>query len=149
MTVARRTCVTVAALALTIAGTALAGCTEVEEASSEGYQPAKVEGLEDAEVKRVTFTEEAVARIGLRTATVRRSGTRTVVPSAALIYDEEGEAYVYTSPKPRSFVREEVEVDRVEGGRALLSDGPPVGTPVVTVGAAEVLGAELEIAGGH
>ena len=31
----------------------------------------------------------------------------------------------------------------------LLAAGPPPGTEVVTVGAAEVYGAELEIAGGH
>jgi hypothetical protein len=42
-----------------------------------------------------------------------------------------------------------VEVDRVERDRVLLTDGPPAGSEVVTVGATEVYGAELEIAGGH
>ena len=46
-------------------------------------------------------------------------------------------------------MRAEVKVDRIDGDRVLLSEGPPAGTKVVTVGAAEVYGAELEIAGSH
>ncbi len=56
---------------------------------------------------------------------------------------------MYTSTGPLSFLRQEVEVDRVEGSVAFLLDGPPAGSRVVTVGAAEVYGTELEIAGGH
>ena len=37
-------------------------------------------------------------------------------------------------------------LDRIEGQRVYLSDGPPAGTAVVTVGATEVYGTELEIA---
>jgi multidrug efflux pump subunit AcrA (membrane-fusion protein) len=70
---------------------------------------------------------------------------RNVVPYAALIYDPEGKTYVYTSPKPLEYLREEVKVDRIEGDRVLVSRGPPAGTEVVTVGAAEVYGTELEV----
>jgi len=56
---------------------------------------------------------------------------------------------VYTTAKPLTFEREPVTVDRIEGNRVLLSDGPPAGTKVVTRGATEVYGAELDIAGSH
>jgi len=134
---------------LVVAALALAGCSEVEESSSSSYEPAKLQPVKGTDFQRVTFTAEGAERTGLRTAPVLRSGGRTVVPYAALIYDSAGKAYVYTSPEPRAFLRAQVKVDRVEGDRALLSDGPPSGTRVVTVGAAEVYGAELEIGGSH
>jgi hypothetical protein len=45
------------------------------------------------------------------------------------------------------FVRHEVGLVRDDAGVALLSAGPPAGTPVVTVGVAEVAGVEDEV--GH
>jgi hypothetical protein len=42
-----------------------------------------------------------------------------------------------------------VEVSRVGGDQALLSDGPRAGTKVVTVGAAELLATEYEILNQH
>lgn len=145
----RRSRLLAAGLALVVAGLPLSGCTEVEESSSAGYEPAKLEPVKGkgTDAVRVTFTAEGAKRTGLQTARVRSSGKRRVVPQAALIYDGAGKAYVYTNPEGLSFVREEIAVDRIEGDRVLLTDGPPVGTEVVTVGAAEVYGAELEIAG--
>ena len=99
--------------------------------------------------KRVRFTAEGAKRTGLKTATVGQSGNHRVVPYAALIYDGAGKSYVYTSPRRLTFVRAEVEVRRVQSDRVLLAGGPPAGSSVVTVGAAQVYGAELEIAGGH
>ena len=57
----------------------------------------------------------AAERLDIQTAPVRggRRGRR-VVPYAALIYDEHGATWVYTSPKPLSFVRDPVEVERIE-----------------------------------
>jgi hypothetical protein len=136
-----------AGLALAL-GLPLAACKEVEEAASTHYEPSKVEAIGGTDLKRVAFTAEAARRAGLRTAEVRRAGHHTAVPYPALIYDPEGATYVFTSPKPLSFVREQVEVDRIEGDVAFLSDGPPVGTRVVTAGALEAYGTELEIASG-
>jgi hypothetical protein len=67
------------------------------------------------------------------------------VPYAALLYEPGGETWVYTSPGEHAFVRAPVEVDRIDGGLATLRSGPPVGTPVVIVGVAELYGAELGI----
>jgi multidrug efflux pump subunit AcrA (membrane-fusion protein) len=94
----------------------------------------------------VTFTEEGAKRTGLKTGEIRREGGRKVVPYAALIYDPEGKTYVYTSPKPLTYLRAAVKVKRIKGQRVIVSDGPPAGTDVVTVGAAEVYGTELEVA---
>lgn len=139
-----------AGVTLAVAALPLSGCTEVETETATSYEPAKLEPVKgDGDLKRVIFTAEGARRTGLETAPVRSSGEHKVVPYAALIYDAEGKTYVFTSPAPLSFVRSAVQVRDIEGDRVLLSDGPPVGTEVVTVGAAEVYGTELEIAGGH
>ena len=134
------------ALALALAALALAGCTEVESEAEVGYQPAKLTEIEGSEdLQRVTFTEEGARRVGLETAQVKRNGQGTVIPYKAMLYDAEGKTYVYTSPKPLEYLREEVEVDRITGDRVYLSDGPAAGTEIVTTGVVEVYGTELEI----
>jgi hypothetical protein len=65
------------------------------------------------------------------------------VPYGAVYYDAKGAAWVYVNTAPLAFERRRIEVDRVVGDLAFLSDGPPVGTPVVTVGAALLFGAEI------
>jgi hypothetical protein len=136
-----------AGVMLAVAGLSLSACTEVETETAAGYEPATLESVKGRDdLKRVTVTAEGAKRIGLKTGEVGRSEGHKAVPYAALIYDPEGDVYVYTRSRRLSFLREEVEVRRVDGNRALLSTGPPAGTNVVTVGAAEVYGAELEIA---
>jgi hypothetical protein len=66
-----------------------------------------------------------------------------VVPYSAVFYDAKGSAWVYVNTSPLAFERQRIAVDRVVGDRAVLSEGPPVGTPVVTVGAALLYGAEI------
>ena len=63
-----------------------------------------------------------------------------------MIYDADGETYTYTAPEPRTYVRQKIVIDHVDGDSVMLSDGPPAGTEVVTVGAAEVYGSEFEVA---
>lgn len=72
---------------------------------------------------------------------------RKVVPYSALIYDPHGQTWIYTSPKPRTFVRHKVEVDYIQGKVAVLKDGPPTGTVVASVGVAELYGTEFKV--GH
>lgn len=133
-----------AGLALALA---LAACQEVEETHEAVYVPSELTEIEESDSPRVSFTEEGARRTGLRTAAVKRNGAGKVVPYEALIYDAEGGTYVYQSPEPLTYRRVAVDVDRIEGERVLFSGGPPVGMQVVTVGAAEVHGAELEVAG--
>jgi len=68
-----------------------------------------------------------------------------VVPYSAILYDTFGNNWVYTSPQPLIFVHHAVTVEYVERDVAVLTDGPAVGTQVVTVGAAELMGIELKI----
>ena len=139
------------AVATVAAGLSLSACKEVESESASGYEPTKLEAIKgkSEDFQRVTFTPEGAARVDVKTGTVNRSKGRKYVPYAALIYTGEVKTYVYTTSKPRTYERSAVTVDRIEGNRVLLSKGPPAGTKVVTRGAAEVYGAELDIAGSH
>jgi hypothetical protein len=118
-----------------------------EAASDEG--PAKVEPIKGTDVARVTLTPEATRRLGVETAPVRRAGVggraRLVIPYAAVLYDAEGNAFAFTSPQPRVFVRRPLKIDYIRDGRAVLKSGPRPGTPVVTVASAELLGTEYGV----
>ena len=130
-------------------GLSLSACTGVESPSAEGYQPASVEEVEGLEVSRVTFTQEGADRVDLETTSATEVGGQTAVDYAALIYDGQGVPWVYTIAEPLTFVRAQVVVDRIDADQVILTSGLDSGTEVVTVGAAEVYGAELDIAGGH
>jgi hypothetical protein len=129
-------------------GLLLTGCSEVDEEGAEPYQASRLVDVGHG-LKQVTFTAEGARRVDLKTAASVINGTGTVVEYAALIYDEQGASWVYTAPSPLTYLRASVVVDRIEGNRVFLSKGPPAGTKVVTVGAAEVFGAESDIAGGQ
>jgi hypothetical protein len=70
---------------------------------------------------------------------------RKVVPYAAVLYGVHGETWVYTNPEPLVFVRSPITIDYIEGDLAILSEGPEVGTAVVTLGAAELFGTETGV----
>jgi hypothetical protein len=110
------------------------------------HEPAKLEPIKGTDVQRVIFDAEGAKRVGLKTAPIRQNGQGTVIPYDAVIYDADGKTYAYTAPKPLTYVRQEIAIDHVAGDSVMLSDGPPAGTKVVTVGAAEVYGTEFEVA---
>jgi hypothetical protein len=128
---------------MTLAALCVGGCGDLEE--SESHYPVKLEPVAGSDVKRVTFLAEGARRVGLETAPVRRQGAYKVIPYGAVVYTPDGRAFAYTSPAPLTYVRKEIEVADVRGDRALLSNGPPVGTEVVAVGTAEVYGSEFEV----
>ena len=68
-----------------------------------------------------------------------------VVPYSAVIYDLHGGTWVYGNPEPRVFVRLPVEIEYVHKDVAVLKDGPPTGTLIVSVGAAELMGVEQRV----
>ena len=139
-----------AGLVLIAAGVSLSACGEASTGydyeTASHHEPAKLEPIKGTDVQRVIFDSIAAKRVGLQTAPIRQNGEGKIAPYAALIYDAEGKAYVYTAPEPLTFVRKEIEIDRVDGDSVVLSDGPSVGTKVVTVGAAFVYGTEFEVA---
>jgi hypothetical protein len=74
-------------------------------------------------------------------------GERLTIPYSAVIYGVEGGVWTYTSAGPLTFVRAPITVAEVQGNVAVLSNGPPAGTEVVTVGGEELLGTEFAIEG--
>lgn len=134
------------AVTLVAAGLALAACHQKAAAPAK-IKPATVEHVEGSDLGRLTLTERAAQRLDIHTAAVREVGRRMVVPYAAVLYDAKGQTWVYTSPEPLKYMRHAIRVDYIEGDQAVLTEGPPVGTQVVTVGGQELFGAEFEI--GH
>jgi hypothetical protein len=110
------------------------------------HEPAELEPIKGTDVHRVIVDSEGVERAGIQTAPIRQNGQGMVMPYSAVIFDAEGHTYTYTSPEPRTYVRQKIVIDDVVGDNVMLFDGPPAGTEVVTVGAAFVYGTEFEVA---
>src|SRR5680860_834761 len=96
------------------------------ETTATQVPPATVEQVEGSDIARVTLTEEAAERLDIQTAATQSA------PSAG---------------EPLLFERAEISIESIDGDRVLLLEGPPAGTPVVVVGAAELFGAEFGV--GH
>jgi hypothetical protein len=138
----------VAGGAMIVAGVALTGCKEVPSNLVES-QPYDLEAIEGTGLNRVKLADKTAARIDLQTVRVRGNGRQRRVPHIALIYNPDGQVFVYTKPEPRTYVRAPVTVNRAVGDQVVLSKGPPVGALIVTVGAAELLATEYEILNQH
>ena len=68
---------------------------------------------------------------------------KKVVPYSAVYYDGKGKPWVYVVTKPLVYERKPLKVERVVGDVAVLSDGPALGTEIVTVGSSLLFGAEV------
>jgi multidrug efflux pump subunit AcrA (membrane-fusion protein) len=137
-----------AGLAVIAAGVLLAACDEVPSNLREA-QPYTVEGPEDAAIKRVKMADATAALLPVELTSVRREGERKVVPHDAVIYNPDGDSFVYTKPDAETYVRAPIEITRVQGNTAVLSEGPKAGTTIVTTGSAELLATEYEILNQH
>jgi hypothetical protein len=109
--------------------------------STTKVSPVTLEPIEGTDFQRVILTEKAAQRLDIKTAEV--SGTS--IPYAAVIYDTEGNTFVYTNPAPLTFVRAPIMIDRIEGDQAVLSEAIDSGTSVVTLGVSELYGAETGV----
>jgi hypothetical protein len=141
-----------AATALLAAGLCLAGCgvTSADSAPDSHDSPAQVVPISGTDRSKVVLTSSAASRLGIASqavATLPGTPPLLAVPASALIYDKNGSTWVYTTTQTLTYQREPITVVRVDGDRAVLSSGPVVGTSVVTVGAAELLGTEYGVAG--
>jgi hypothetical protein len=90
---------------------------------------------------------KAGQRVGVRLVEPGSDTLKKVVPYSAIIYDVQGNAWVYTSPDSLVFIRQRVDIEHIDQQMAVLREGPDIGIKVVTVGAAELLGAESGV--GH
>lgn len=74
-----------------------------------------------------------------------RSAERSLaVPYSAVFHDAGGSAWIYACEGEHAYRRARVDVERRDGDLAVLRRGPAVGACVVSVGAAELFGAEFE-----
>jgi hypothetical protein len=137
----------VAGLAAFVAYLAIAGGPPSSAAAE--VEHALVEHVDGSDVGRVTLSTGAIKRLDLRTVPAQNvlvnGKQRTVVPYGAILYDASGQTWMYANPKPRTFVRQRIAVDSIDGVRAILSARAAPGTRVVTVGVQELWGAELGI----
>ena len=141
----RRTSVAVLAM---LGAFMVSGCNR--EQVAEKYHPAKLEETANKDIMKITLQAKAAERIGLETIALKeetvmlsgKSATRKVMPYGALMYDTKGETWAFTNPEPLVFIRHKVAVESIDGDRVILTEGPPAGTAVVTVGAAELMGVE-------
>jgi hypothetical protein len=67
----------------------------------------------------------------------------------AVLYGLNGKNWLYATPALLVFVRQPITIGDIEGNVGLLLDGPPVGTKIVTAGAAELFGVESGLDEGH
>lgn len=133
------------ALAVVLVSLELTEREAEEDAAAGKSEPAHVEPVPGSSLSRVTLTARAAERLGLETAPIRSRGGRKIAPYSAILYDAQGKTWLYTSPARLTFVRAPIVIASIRGDEAILSSGPPVGTPVASVAAAELYGTEFEV----
>jgi hypothetical protein len=126
---------------LMLTGFLLSACGGQIPVTGEKVAPSSLEPIEGTDLSRVILTEKAAERIGVETVPV----DGRVVPYSAVIYDTEGNTWIYTNPAPLTFVRASIVIDRIEGEKAFLSKGLESDAPIVTVGVIELYGAETGV----
>jgi hypothetical protein len=131
---------TIAATVIGLSGPISGVAAPVSETKAEPAQLAPIQGTELA---RITLTEKAFHRLDIQTMQLTLDATgRLIAPYTSILYDLNGNPWVYTAPQLLTFVRYPVVVFTIHGDQALLKDGPPAGTHVVTVGVPELYGIE-------
>jgi len=129
----------------------LAGCSKVEQAAYKAPDPFTLEEIKGTELVRLKLEPKAVERTGIKTGKVTgvvqfgAEPTARRIPYAALLYKPDGSTFVYTTTKAGTYQRHDVTVDYIKDQTVVLSDGPEVGTAVVTDGAAELMGIEFGV----
>ena len=110
---------------------------------------ARVEQSIAGQPPRVILSADAARRTGVHTVPVRptRVAGKPVleIPYGAVFYDPDGGTWTYVAVQPLAFARQHITVDSIRGGVAVLSVGPPAGTPVVSVGSAQLYGTEVGV----
>jgi hypothetical protein len=113
-------------------------------APEEETKPVTLEPITGTDLNRLTLTAEASKRLDIQTAEVGEADGKMVVPYASILYEANGNTWVYVNVSPLVYVRQAIVIDSINGDEAILSKGPDSGSTVVTVGAAELYGSESE-----
>ena len=113
-------------------------------------QPYKVQPIKGTDRNTVTMADETAGLLPVETTVVRSNGKRKVVPHNALIYNPDGDVFVYTKPKPETYVRRPVRSGpRLRAGGSGWRPVPTTAPTIVTTGSAELLATEYEILNQH
>ena len=129
-----------------------------EESEVENDDNVRVEDTPGTDAKTLIFSEIAMSRLDIQTAPVKEIeasrdgkdvGRRVAVPHSAVIYDADGEAWVYVSSAPDTFLRKRVAIDFMDDDHIFLTMGVTAGEDVVTVGVPELRGAEFGVGEGE
>ena len=132
-------------IALLILASLLAACAPASTAEEVEIKPVTLEPIAGTDLNHVILTADAAKRLDIQTVTVQDGGTQgTVIPYDAVLYEANGNTWVYVSLEPLVFVRQAIVIDHIKGNEAFLSEGPDSGSMVVTLGAAELYGSESE-----
>lgn len=126
-----------------LAALSLSACAPVAPVEDE-IKPVTLEPITGTDLNRLTLTADAAKRLDVQTAEVREMDGQMVVPYASVLYEANGNTWVYVNIAPLVFVRQAIVIDSINGDQAILSKGPDSGSAVVTVGAAELYGSESE-----
>ena len=124
---------------------ASAVCCSRQAANSPPVPPAVLDPAPGAPLPTVNLSPAAFEAVRVQTTPVQAAAGGLMIPTTAVIYSPDGAAWTYMLVGPRSYLRHAIVVDRVAGTEAFLSSGPAAGTPVVTVGAPELLGTEYGV----
>jgi hypothetical protein len=143
-----------------IRGTTIAGllaCATVQLTASQAVADSPTPPIPESQatlkpigfgISRITLLPRAAKRLDIQTGTMSEDNAgRKIVPYSSIIYDLDGDAWVYTVMAPLTYVRELVVIEQITQDYAYLSDGPTPGTRVVTVGVPELYGTEVGVNG--
>lgn len=136
-------------VATAFASAALLAASACSSSSDYVYvEPASVQEVE-ADLWQVELTSSAADRTGIETTEVvtetANGVDRLVIPYSAVMYHFDGSTWTYVNSDSLVYLRAPIEIEYIDGDRAVLTAGPPAGTTVVTVGAAELYGVEFGI----
>jgi hypothetical protein len=128
--------------ALALAALSVTACAKTGSVEDQGNRGATVDSVPGSDIGAVSLTDVAENRIDLKTAAIAQAADGMQIPYSALLYDPEGKTWAFVRIGDHTFQRQAVTVDHISGDAAFLSAGPKVGSEVVTIGAAELYGAE-------
>jgi hypothetical protein len=131
-----------------IFGLALFACSS-QSSSVNNVEPIIVEKIDGTDLNKLILTESAEKRLDIQTTpiseTLIEDDVYLVVPYSTIIYDLQGEVWLYVNLAPLTYQREKVVIKTIDGNTVYLIDGPSIGTEVVTIGVAELYGADTGV----
>lgn len=143
----------IACVVLVCSAVLLGGCAR--ESAVEPTEPATVEPIQGTGYSKITLSELAFRNLGMQTTAMREESIAAtpgatpqrhlVIPMTALVFNAQGNPYVYTRTAARTFVRQPIVINDYRGNDVILASGPKVGTQVVTVGDPALLGIEYGV----